>query len=138
MGKQTIGILESLHQVLREVMLLLLSNIWASDNGLDPAATKTDDPDGDGIVNLMEYALSSNPIATSRGDLPQIAMQTLDLEDQPKEYITYSFTRQGQTNDLIYSVEVSEDLKEWKKALPYWRQRQLTRMAPSKKCGDRR
>ena len=95
----------------------LTFNIWASDNGLDPAATKTDDPDGDGIVNLMEYALSSNPIATSRGDLPQIAMQTLDLEDQPKEYITYSFTRQGQTSDLIYSVEVSEDLKEWKKGI---------------------
>ena len=93
----------------------LTFNIWASDNGLGPAATKTDDPDGDGIVNLMEYALSSNPIAISRGDLPQIAMQTLDLEDQPKEYITYSFTRQGQTSDLIYSVEVSEDLKKWEK-----------------------
>ena len=63
----------------------------------------------------MEYALSSNPIVISREDLPQIAMQTLDLEDQPKEYITYSFTRQGQTSDLIYSVEVSQDLKEWKK-----------------------
>ena len=34
-----------------------------------------------------------------------------------KEYITYSFTRQGQTSDLIYSVEVSEDLKEWKKGI---------------------
>ena len=38
-----------------------------------------------------------------------------------KEYITYSFTRQGQTSDLIYSVEVSEEiimeLKEWKKGI---------------------
>ncbi|MEC8691700.1 MAG: CotH kinase family protein, partial [Verrucomicrobiota bacterium] len=93
----------------------LTFNIWASDNGLDPGASKTDDPDSDGIINLMEYALNSNPIAISRGDLPQIAMQTLDLEDQPKEYITYSFTRQGQTSDLIYSVEVSEDLKKWEK-----------------------
>ena len=38
-----------------------------------------------------------------------------DLEDQPKDYITFSFTRQGQSTDLVYSVEVSEDLKEWKK-----------------------
>ena len=51
----------------------------------------------------------------SREDLPKIEIQTLDLEDQPKDYITFSFTRQGQSTDLVYSVEVSEDLKEWKK-----------------------
>ena len=65
----------------------------------------------------MEYALNSNPTLSSREDLPKIEIQTLDLEDQPKDYITFSFTRQGQSTDLVYSVEVSEDLKEWKKGL---------------------
>ena len=63
----------------------------------------------------MEYALNSNPTVSSRADLPKIEIQNLDLEDQPKDYITFSFTRQGQSSDLVYSVEVSEDLKEWKK-----------------------
>ena len=65
----------------------------------------------------MEYALNSNPTFSSREDLPKIEIQTLDLEDQPKDYITFSFTRQGQSTDLVYSVEVSEDLKEWKKGI---------------------
>ena len=93
----------------------LTFSTWATDNGLVPGTSKTDDPDSDGIINLMEYALNSNPTLSSREDLPKIEIQTLDLEDQPKDYITFSFTRQGQSTDLVYSVEVSEDLKEWKK-----------------------
>ena len=93
----------------------LTFNTWATSNGLGPGTSKTDDPDSDGIINLMEYALNSNPTLSSREDLPKIEIQTLDLEDQPKDYITFSFTRQGQSTDLVYSVEVSEDLKEWKK-----------------------
>ena len=92
-------------------------NTWASGNGLSPGASKTDDPDSDGIINLMEYALNSNPTFSSREDLPKIEIQTLDLEDQPKDYITFSFIRQGQSSDLVYSVEVSEDLNEWKKGI---------------------
>ena len=65
----------------------------------------------------MEYALNSNPTLSSREDLPKIEIQTLDLEDQPKDYITFSFIRQGQSSDLVYSVEVSEDLNEWKKGI---------------------
>ena len=90
---------------------------WASSNGLGPAVSKIEDPDGDSMVNLMEYALNSNPTVSSRADLPKIEIQNLDLEDQPKDYITFSFTRQGQSSDLVYSVEVSEDLKEWKKEI---------------------
>ena len=65
----------------------------------------------------MEYALNSNPTFSSRKDLPKIEIQTLDLEDQPKDYVTFSFIRQGQSSDLVFSVEVSEDLNEWKKGI---------------------
>ena len=68
-------------------------------------------------IRDREYAINSNPTLSSREDLPKIEIQTLDLEDQPKDYITFSFTRQGQSTDLVYSVEVSEDLKEWKKGI---------------------
>ncbi|MFL2479296.1 MAG: hypothetical protein ACJ0K4_07090 [Verrucomicrobiales bacterium] len=35
---------------------------WAISKGLDQANSKTDDNDEDGIINLMEYALNSDPM----------------------------------------------------------------------------
>ena len=87
---------------------------WATSNGLDQAASKTDDNDGDRIINLMEYALNSDPMKPSRESLPQVKIQILDLEDEPKEYITFTFTRQGQSSDLDYAVEFSDNLADWK------------------------
>ena len=87
---------------------------WAISNGLDQATSKTDDNDGDGIINLMEYALNSDPMNPSIESLPQIKIQVLDLEDEPKKYITFTFTRQGQSSDLNYTVEFSKNLVDWK------------------------
>ena len=38
----------------------------------------------------------------------------MDLGDQPKNYITFKFTRQGQSSDLDYTVEFSDNLVDWK------------------------
>ncbi len=63
-------------------------------------------PAGDGIPNLMKYALGLNPlIAYDRTRLPQSQRQTIDL--QPT--LTYTFTRNTAATDLTYRIEVTSD-----------------------------
>jgi autotransporter-associated beta strand protein len=63
-------------------------------------AADTADPDGDGIPNLLEYALGTNP--TSAGSSPV----TLGTSD---DFLTLSFTRIADSS-LTYSIEASDDL----------------------------
>ncbi|PAW77838.1 MAG: hypothetical protein B9S32_09555 [Verrucomicrobia bacterium Tous-C9LFEB] len=63
-------------------------------------------PAGDGIPNLMKYALGLNPlIAYDHTSLPQSQRQTIDL--QPT--LTYTFTRNTAATDLTYRIEVTSD-----------------------------
>lgn len=63
-------------------------------------------PSGDGITNLMKYALGLNPlIAYDRASLPQGRPQAIDL--QPT--LTYTFTRNTAATDLTYQIEVTSD-----------------------------
>jgi hypothetical protein len=63
-----------------------------------------DDPDRDGVPNLMEYALNLDPAANSAGQLPR--------EDRTGTHITLTYRRHRA--DIIYSVEAGDDL-----ALPW-------------------
>jgi hypothetical protein len=63
------------------------------------------DTDGDGLPNLLEYALGANPTTTDA------------LTYQPScaitnEHLQLSFTRIADTS-LIYSVEASDNLADW-------------------------
>lgn len=62
------------------------------------------DPDGDGIVNLLEYALSHNPLEAQASPYDQFGMQGSHLE------ITF---KRIADPDLVYSVEGSSDLQNW-------------------------
>jgi hypothetical protein len=59
------------------------------------------DPDGDGIPNLLEYALSTHPLVA---DPPPLQA------GQSGGRLTLTFTRNPQRPDLRYTVEVSPDL----------------------------
>ncbi|HEX2749802.1 MAG TPA: delta-60 repeat domain-containing protein, partial [Verrucomicrobiales bacterium] len=59
-----------------------------------------DDPDNDGIPNLMEYALDLNPLANSASSLPVVGATQTHLT------LTYRRFRAG----LTYSVQASPDL----------------------------
>jgi uncharacterized repeat protein (TIGR02543 family) len=61
------------------------------------------DPDGDGIVNLLEYALGSEP--DSSASRPDLASQISDLKLQ------ITFTPQG--SGITYTIEASSDLSDW-------------------------
>ena len=61
------------------------------------------DPDGDGLVNLLEYALAGDPLQSGTGILP--------VSGTSAGHLTFTFPRQR--SDLIYEVEVSADLATW-------------------------
>jgi hypothetical protein len=77
----------------------------------DANAPDEGDPDGDGISNLMEYALDLNPISADAGGLPQ-SQAVADPAGQPAgAYQALAFLRAR--SDLTYEVLQSSDLMQW-------------------------
>ena len=64
------------------------------------------DPDGDGINNLMEYALGSDPTYSDQSLLPWLKVETVD----GKRYLTLLFWRRTDADDLNYKVLASDTL----------------------------
>lgn len=66
------------------------------------------DPDSDGIVNLLEYALGGDPWSAGSATLPTLGV----LEaDGSRLYLTVS--KNAEASDLAFVVEVSPDLHNW-------------------------
>lgn len=80
---------------------------WQIDTGLsemdEADAAATADPDGDGIVNLLEYALGGDPLIPNSASLPQIAVDNT--------YMTITFLRLR--SDINYRIEASDNLVNW-------------------------
>ena len=66
------------------------------------------DPDGDGLINLMEYALGSPPESIT-GPLAYIPF----VEEKQNGTTQYVYRRQMAATDLSYVVEISNDLINW-------------------------
>lgn len=63
------------------------------------------DPDGDGLTNLLEYALNLNPKSVNTTGLPEMGASASAW--------TYTYTRPADRADLTYEVETSTDLVNW-------------------------
>lgn len=66
------------------------------------------DFDGDGLSNLLEYALGSDPSDAASGAESMVMMDGGQW--------TFEFDRPGDRSDLTYAVEVSTDLINWTSA----------------------
>ena len=94
--------------------LTVLSQIqqWCTDmfGSVSPtgASALGGDFDGDGMPNLVEYALGTDPKALNV--TPVNASKTSTGSDQ---YLTLSMSRSDLKNDITYVVEVSDDLVNW-------------------------
>ncbi|MGI9243153.1 MAG: hypothetical protein ACR2RV_20315, partial [Verrucomicrobiales bacterium] len=64
-----------------------------------------DDPDGDGISALLEYALNLDPDHADADRLPQAVILGNEL--------SYTYPKDTSKLDISYQVEVSTDLKTW-------------------------
>ena len=82
----------------------------------DPTISgSTADPDGDGIPNLIEYALNLSPIVPSVSGLPKVG--TTVIGGSP--YLTLTYTKVIANTDISYVPQVSGDLATWNAGANY-------------------
>lgn len=75
----------------------------------DPAiAGNLADPDGDGVVNLLEYATDADPLAAD-GNRTQL----LTLDGQDGACLALAFPMRPADTSLTYTVQWSTDLQTW-------------------------
>ena len=67
------------------------------------------DYDGDGLTNLLEYALNLNPTVASVSGLPVVTLKDYN----GTKYLSMKFTRSSLATDLTYIVQGSSDLNGW-------------------------
>ena len=72
--------------------------------------TAGDDADGDGLPNLLEYLLNSNPLAEASDPLLVGELQTLSVKGGTGEYLTVTFTRRLDPTDVSWRVEFAGSL----------------------------
>ena len=71
----------------------------------------SDDGDGDGISNLMEYALNTDPLVSNSNPVAH------DLETVAgKQYLRLAIPKNPAASNLTYTVETCDDLNGWSAA----------------------
>jgi len=87
---------------------------WAQANQLSEFNNNPDDdPDGDGLANLVEMALGTHPLR-SQSEFPDLTMI------ETEEGIEFSFSRpSGGVLGVKYSVEFSDDMITWDSTTNY-------------------
>lgn len=79
---------------------------WSiTEFGGQGAHIPTDDSDGDGLTNLIEYALGLDPRSQDASHGPLIQATSGEW--------TFTYRRPADRSDLFYSVEASTNLRDW-------------------------
>ena len=75
----------------------------------DPSVlAEENDPDHDGVANIVEYALNTNPLDTASSQHPK-----LTFIEGNEHSLSFKFNRVPYANDINYVVMESSDLKNW-------------------------
>jgi hypothetical protein len=88
--------------------------VWRDNHFGNPsnvgAGANTASPAGDGVPNLLKYALGLDPnTPATSGQLPTGGIQP----DSGQDYLTMTINRTNRPADISYVVEVSGDLQTW-------------------------
>jgi hypothetical protein len=83
---------------------------WAGTYGI---TGELNDPDRDGMVNLLEYTFAGIPTGNSGTPLPTVAVQNFTVNGVPGNYLTVTFRRNLLAEDLQVTVPFSTDLTNW-------------------------
>jgi hypothetical protein len=67
------------------------------------------DYDGDGIINLLEYALNLNPTVVNPAGMPVVKIKNYNGVN----YLSMTFTRSSVATDLTYTVQGTDNLTTW-------------------------
>ena len=79
-------------------------------NASNPSvASDTANPSGDGVINLMKYALGMNPNVNVQLGMPFTELTTIGGSN----YCTLSYTKVNTATDVTYHPEWSNDLVTW-------------------------
>ena len=73
-----------------------------------------DDPDGDGAINLLEYALNTHPLRAATNDLPAMS--------DDGTHATLRFFRNLDASDITLTVQATSDLAATFQPLATWTQ----------------
>jgi hypothetical protein len=96
-----------------EVTVLVEARDFASwitnQAGIGSQTDPSDDPDGDGVENLMEYALGGQPGTADSSILPVLTTTS----NGPDLYATLTIDRSPDVTGLAFEVETSSDLVTW-------------------------
>ncbi|HLP01568.1 MAG TPA: pectinesterase family protein [Opitutaceae bacterium] len=89
--------------------------LWSAGHGLDPAGNGAadSDPDGDGVSNLLEFALGGDPTISDPGILPSVQFDA----GATALLVTFDQAKDLATADGTTTVEFSTDLTNWTAAV---------------------
>ncbi len=75
---------------------------------LPASAGLTADPDGDGLINLLEYAMGLSPVFANPGSAQESVVQA-----GGEDYLAITYTENLASTDVMKQVEVSGNLGTW-------------------------
>lgn len=101
-----------------DVMIYSALQQWSIDNFGSPTPTGpsdlTADYDGDGIPNLVEYAVGTSPLTPNASSISSATTSVGGLQ-----YLSLNISRSSLRADITYVVEVSDDLVSWYSGLSF-------------------